>query len=284
MATRTFGSTIDRLQQPEYTGENRCRTCTVLNSFIAIAVAAVVAVVSPPAALAVLAVSAATIFFRGYLIPGTPTIVTYFPEWVHDAIGAEHDVHAIEDGSGIELEADEAGGQQEPIDTEAVLVSADIVRECADGDDLCLTETFRSRWEARIASFGDGDHQTLREGVGSSLSVDPEEISFEESDDGWFVLVDGIQAGGWPSRASLVADLATVELLESELSEWESMPVRDRTVLIAALRTFVESCPDCGGDVVADEEVLRSCCRGEIVSVSTACEDCGATIFEGTER
>ena len=74
-------SKLDALRQPEYTGENRCWPCTTVNSLIALGVAAVVgagvftladATLALVATLTVLALSAVSIWLRGYLVPGTP--------------------------------------------------------------------------------------------------------------------------------------------------------------------------------------------------------------------
>ena len=64
----------DRLHKPEYTGENRCVPCTVLNIVIAIVLTLVAAAFGPIAMLVVFSASLASIYFRGYLIPGTPEL------------------------------------------------------------------------------------------------------------------------------------------------------------------------------------------------------------------
>ncbi|GAB7092482.1 hypothetical protein JCM18237_27530 [Halorubrum luteum] len=263
---------VQKLRQPEYTGENRCRVCTILNAGIAVLLAAGVGLVSIPAAAVVLAVSAGVIALRGYLIPGTPTLVTYLPESVHDAIGAEHE---------IARSPVDSTGAGDPIDIETVLVSAGVVTDCPDEDDLCLTDAYRAAWDREIEQL---DDETVRNRLAVTLAVDGDDIELETDDDGLFVHIEGVRAGGWPSRAAFLSDLASQTLLETWLPDWESLPPRDRTHLLAALRTFVDRCPDCGGDVVADTAVTRSCCRGDVTSVTTACDECDATIFEGTER
>lgn len=263
---------VRKLRQPQYTGENRCRICTILNTCIAITLAAGVGVVSIPAAAVVLAVSAGLITLRGYLIPGTPTLVTYLPESVHDAIGAEHETVRSAVGPA---------GTGESIDIETVLLSAGVVTECPDEDDLCLTDAYRAAWDREIEQL---DDETVRNRLAVTLAVDGDDIELEPDDGGLFVHIEGVRAGGWPSRAAFLSDLASQTLLETWLPERESVPPRERTHLLAALRTFVDRCPDCGGDVVADTTVTRSCCRGDATSVTTACDECGATIFEGMER
>ncbi len=265
--SQTGLNVLQRFKNPEYTGKNRCLPCTVLNTGIAIVLSVAVAFLSIPVAILVFVGSVLAIVFRGYLVPGTPTLVQYLPNRVHDAIGSSHDFDT---------------GQEVDIDVEQALTTAGIVRECEDEDDLCLTDAYREAWNGELELLQDEDVQRIR--LAASLSVPAEEIQFEESEGRLDIFVDDIRAGGWQSKAAFLADLGTQQLLPSWLeADWESVSVRDRTQLLVALRTFVDTCPDCGGSVIADEDVLRSCCRDEIISVTTACDDCGAVVFTGTD-
>ena len=258
---------VERFKNPEYTGENRCLPCTILNTLIAVVVSIVVGVFSLPAGGALFVASVLVIFFRGYLIPGTPTLVQYLPERVHDALGTtpHHDEH-------VEVS----------FDVETTLTDAAIIRECPETDDLCLTESYRSAWHQRMAELESDDQKRYR--LSDSLVVPANEVEFEETETGWHVHIEGVHAGRWHSEAAFVADIASEELLGERLDRWEDLPADQRTQLLVALRTFVEECPSCGGAVVADEDVVRSCCRDDIVSVTTACTECDAVLFEGTEN
>ncbi len=256
---------LGQFRNPEYTGENRCLPCTILNTGIAVALGVTVALVSVYTALVVVAVSVLAITFRGYLVPGTPTLVQYLPDRVHEAIGPEH-----HPGTDDEVS----------FDVEETLVSAGIVRECPDIDDLCLTDTYRNAFHEDLERVREESVQRRR--LAASLSVPAEDIQFDES--GTFdVSVDGVRAGGWRSKAAFVTDLTSEHLLSERLGDrWEQLPAAERTQLLVALRSFVETCPTCGGDVVPNEDVVRSCCRDDIVSVTTTCQSCDATIFKGT--
>ena len=163
-----------------------------------------------------------------------------------------------------------------------VWIPAGIVRECRDVDDLCLTTSYREAFREDIEWLRDESVQ--RERLAASLSVPPEDIQFDESGTRLDVFVEDVRAGGWRSKAAFVADLASEHLLSEQLGDrWERLPATERTQLLVALRSFVETCPVCRGTVTPDEDVVRSCCRDDIVSVTTACEDCGAVVFKGTE-
>ncbi len=74
---------VEQLRQDEYTGENRCVPCTAVNLIIAVVIALAVGVAFVPAGAVVFGLSLATIYLRGYLVPGTPTLTKrYFPDWL----------------------------------------------------------------------------------------------------------------------------------------------------------------------------------------------------------
>jgi hypothetical protein len=157
---------IERLHQPEYTGENRCEACTGVNLLISTAVSAVVARKSKLAGLLTFGASGALIYLRGYLIPGTPTITKrYFPEWVLQLFGKEPEPKTY---SGIQVDnrlSDQAQGAntmqhdqsdsnsepaQSTVEPEIYFVEHGILEPCEQDDDLCLTDEFESEWREEI--------------------------------------------------------------------------------------------------------------------------------------
>lgn len=74
---------LGRLARPEYTGENRCTPCTVVNLVFALAISIAVGRVRSLFALPTLVAATAVIYLRGYLVPGTPTLTRrYLPDRV----------------------------------------------------------------------------------------------------------------------------------------------------------------------------------------------------------
>jgi hypothetical protein len=239
--------------------------CTVLNIALAAIASVLVGAVIPLLGVGAFLAALLVIGIRGYLIPGTPTLTArYLPESVHRLFG--HD--------GIDTD------QPIGFDVEASLKTAGIIVECLETDDLCLTDRYRSTLQEEIRELRETSVQRKR--LAESISVPERDVSFSDEDHGWFVLVEGTRAGGWDSRAAFIADLANQSLLSSALPNWDALYSQDRTQLLAALRSFIEVCPDCGGDVVPDEDVVRSCCRDDVVSVTTACVECDTTVFKGT--
>ncbi len=260
---------INRFKQPEYTGENRCFPCTVLNTAIALAGTIVLAVISPIIAITAFVVAMGIIGLRGYLVPGTPTLVTYLPDWVHNRIGP---------GSHQDPLHEEETAQSN-LAVEETLKQARIIEECDDVDDVCLTDEFESDWQLALDHFGTRPNQRAR--LAETLDIAPETISFEKTDSGFFVHVGDVRAGRWLSEAAFIVDLASEQVLSTGLPTWEQYQDAERTELLVALRTFVERCPSCGGVIDTDESVRRSCCRENIVTVDGVCSACNATIFTG---
>lgn len=265
---------VERFRQPEYTGENRCTPCTLANIAIAAGLAAAVGWLWRPAGgLAVFAVSLASIWLRGYLVPGTPELTKrYFP----DRVLAWFD-------KGPEPVAQGGHADGEPprdvtdVDPETVLSRGGVVEPCEREDDLCLADGFRGAWRDRIAALRDGGAE--REELAEQLDLDPEDVSFEEHETGFVAYHDGARVGQWESRAALLADLAAAQVLPDWLTDWQDLPVGARSQVLGGLRIFLDDCPECGGAVAAGTETVESCCRSHEV-VAASCSDCDARLLE----
>jgi hypothetical protein len=266
-------NTVNRLKQPEYTGENRCTPCTVVNSVIAVVIAVAVGIAlgtsvgwtaGTVVGGVVLGLSAASIALRGYLVPGTPTLTkTYFPDWL---LG-KFDKEPVRGEVPVD----------EDLDVETVLVRAEALQPCEDADDLCLTDEFRRAWSDRIDVVR--SEETSRAELAGLLGVDADELTFEEFGDAFVAQVDGTRAGRWESRGAFLADVAAATELGKRLSGWQALGIREQSQILYGLRLFLEECPECAGVVAVEEDTVESCCRSiDIVAVS--CQECGARVFE----
>ncbi len=266
---------FERIRQPEYTGENRCMPCTIVNSIIAVVLAVIAGLLWLPAAFIVIAIAAASIVLRGYLIPGTPELTQqYLPESVLRAFGKEEIVDESTDTQAVDSE--------EAPELEEVLLAADVVEECADVDDLCLTESFGSSWWSSIQDLRADDQRSLAS-LATVIEADVEELSFE--DNGQFsVLYEGDIIARWDSKAMFLADLAARPLLEQQVTAWESLGDHERTGLIAGMRAFLDACPMCEATLEQVEDVRKSCCGNSLTKVSVECEECESVIFSGSYR
>ncbi|WP_435332570.1 hypothetical protein [Haloarchaeobius sp. TZWWS8] len=253
---------MERIRRPEYTGENRCIPCTATNLVIGAGLTAGAFVVAPIASVPVAVTSIAMIYFRGYLIPGTPELTKrYFPDWL---------LRKFDRGP---TQFDPTG-----FDIETALVDAGALEEDVTGTDLQLTRGFAAAWEERmeLVAMRDADvHELAR-----MLDVEQDRLALTEQDgDAFTAWVDGDWLGQWESRAAFVADVAATKELERRVDRWADLPMVVRSELLGGLRLFVEHCPGCGGQVAFGQEVVQSCCRSYDV-VAASCQDCGSRLFE----
>ncbi|MFC7078884.1 hypothetical protein [Halorussus caseinilyticus] len=264
MSTKSNGF-VDWFRQPEYTGENRCTPCTIVNVFIAVVLSGLVsAALTFAGGLVVFTLSLLSIYYRGYLVPGTPALTKrYFPDWVL----AKFD----------KLEDETPEISEEERDPEEVLADAGAVEPCAEMDDLCLSESFREAWYDNMESIK--ADETEKSDLSAVLDVDEEKLSFEEHEEALVAEYDNGRLGQWESRAALVADLAAAKLLENRYDDWESLTVTNQSRVLSGLRIFLDACPDCGGDIAMEQETVESCCRTmDVVAVS--CSECDSRILE----
>jgi hypothetical protein len=296
---------IDTLRRPEHTGENRCLPCTVVNAAIAAVLGAVLSRRSKPAAALALAGSAALIYLRGYLVPGTPALTKrYLPPSVLRLFGKAPEAEAATGLGGFDpadaksgadagtesgtddaeqTDADEPADEPPalPEDFEAYFRDADLVEPCDDRDDLCLTDSFEDVWFDAIDALDEPGLDLEAAAIDAfGFDVDPDDLEFTEKDDGAYALSYGTQYGGqWPSYPAIVADLAAASLLDSWLDEWPDYAPRQKGQLLNSLRMFLETCPTAEGAVRIDEEVVESCCNSSTV-IAAICEETGDRIFE----
>lgn len=254
----------DRLRRPEYTGENRCLPCTVVNVALAgvaavgVATAGLAAggslLVAGGAGAGVFAASTVAIALRGYLVPGTPAITRrYFPDRVLAAFGkGSHDRPVLES-----------------VDDEAVvsaLSRADVVTD--DGDSLALTEGFRASVRDRIDSSA-ADAADVREALGADTVDRVGATSFE---------VDGEAIERWVSAEAVAVDVALAAAVADRIDGWKALDRDARREVLTGLRLRVERCPGCGSRTELAVERLEHCCRRPHVAVQSSCPECGTLL------
>ena len=249
------------VRRQEYTGDNRCLPCTVVNVVLAGLLTAAAALVSLPLGVAVATVSLAAIHLRGYLVPGTPELTKrYLPERVLAWFG--------------KADAPATPGET-AFDTVGFLDRYGVVVDI--GDDVALAPAFERGLDD--AALGLDTNAAMRAASADLLAVDPDRVSFASGGGSWRVLVDGSILGRWESRAAFVADLAAHRTLSAWTDEWASVPGAARGRTLSAVRACLDSCPTCGGMIRLGTETVSSCCR-EYEVVAATCADCDARLFE----
>lgn len=263
----SFSERVHHLRQPEYTGENRCIPCTAVNLVIAAVISGLAALFSPPVAVLVFVVSVAAIYFRGYLVPGTPTLTKrYFP----DSVLKLFDKHEVPEPPAIDDDAD----------IEAFLLDVDAVEECRNGADLCLTDEFREAWHGRIETLRERDDEDDSvAALFDGLDIDFDRVRVQSYGDAYEAYIDDTRVGQWESRAAYLADIAAEAEFRERHPAWQRLGFDERTEILGALRLWLEQCPECDGPVTLGEETVESCCRS-IDVIAATCDECGARVFE----
>jgi len=248
MSIRSVG---DRLRRPEYTGENRCVPCTVVNGCLALVAATLVTLLlGPLGGLVVLAGSLGAIYFRGYLVPGTPTLtVRYFPPWLLELFGKDLELRAT----------------LTPVEGVAV-------RATPEGERLI--GSFASAWDERIESMrADGvtdDHVATLLGVEDVSNVG----------EAAYVVDGGLRR--WLSDSALLADAAAASVLDARGGEaWTSLDPDGRVATLRDLRKHLDYCPLCGGSLNDEEtETVETCCTESERVLMATCERCDVRLIE----
>lgn len=257
---------VEHIRQPEYTGENRCTPCTMVNVTIAAIISVPAAIMSPILGISIFALSVGAVYFRGYLVPGTPTLTKrYLPE---------HVLRWFDKGPTTPM-----NDKTVEIDPERILLDADVVEPRQNGTDLCLTPGFRNAWRERIHTVREND--LSKKSLTSALDIPPgdDQITVDQHSDAFVAHTDNTVISQWSSRATVVADVATATELAERSTDWTEFTPAETARILMSFRIFIEQCPECDGPVQVEQEVVESCCRSYDV-VASACQDCGARLFE----
>lgn len=283
----TARTRIDRLKTPAYTGSNRCFACTIINIALVAVLAVVGSAVRPPLGVAVGIGGLCAVFFRGYLIPGTPALTKrYAPRWLLEWVGQPPSApqstaaSASAVGQPTREVAEEAAtdAEQPPVDVERILTETGAVADCEATDDLRLTDAFAREWRRSMSRIRDGE-TSKTVALASLVDVHPKGVTFSTADDGTriFASADDAFVGQWVSEAALVADVAGASVLE-ETGVWERLGARERGTVLGALRVFLPVCPSCNGSVEIQEDVTGGCCWSTPVVV-LRCTDCSVPLL-----
>jgi hypothetical protein len=258
---------VEAVRKPEYTGENRCLPCTVLNVVLVAAVGlGVGAWLEPAVGIAAVTVGLGLTYLRGYVVPGTPALTQRFlPDVVLSYF--EHG------GPETTTQLNDGGGELDP---ETELLTAGVLTPCLDRDDLCLDSLFRASWRSEMSSATE-DLETAVHRILPSSFDDPVDVGFRG--DTVVTKVSGTTVAEWPSRAAFVADAAGAAALAEADPNWADRGFEERTKLLGGLRLWLDQCSVCDGHVDLNEDTVESCCRSVDV-IEASCTSCGARIFE----
>jgi hypothetical protein len=168
---------LERLEQPEYTGENRCGACTAVNLLLAAALAALLGRRNRALGLLAFVGGAALVYLRGYLVPGTPELTkAYLPPSVLALFGNDERPASM-DPSLARRAADRTGGDDAVAvdvrgpDTDGHGVTADADDGATDADDGA-TDADYGGTDGRDASDGGTDGRDASDGGTDGTEAD----------------------------------------------------------------------------------------------------------------
>ncbi|WP_254861876.1 hypothetical protein [Halovivax gelatinilyticus] len=294
---------IDRVTNPSHTGDNRCLPCTAVNVVLAGLAAFAVGWWWPALGAVVLAVGLATIWLRGYLIPGTPQLTKrYLPErtrkWFDESHGRPSDDDIATAFADLDAERDDR------VDAAAVLAGIGVTTADANGvpdgssargepsDDRHLRDPFVDSVADRIDRYRtvpDGDDEPLsaerRRALAALFEVDPASIA--DLDRSYPAVRVGHRVRRWPSELAMQVDLSCQDVLaerseacaDDETPSWYDVPVEQRVELLESIRALLERCPACDGSISTDETTVESCCFAAEVH-TLRCRECERRLLE----
>lgn len=242
---------ISRIKQPRYTGKDRCLPCTFVNISIAAIISGVIAIGSPMVGAGIFLISIVVIYFRGYLIPGTPTLTKrYFPKQLLKVFGKG----PLKDS----IQSDFKGKSTEWIDRESLLSRLKVVEK--RDKDLHLTDEFESSWKNYMNSMDESERSSILQNTSDHSSSD---IRFEDGEhDHFAAYVEETPIGRWESSAAFKADMAAIALFNDQKSKvWDSLSAHEQNEVVGTLRLFLESCPDCGGEISIEKRQRKRAAR-----------------------
>ncbi len=275
---------VSSLRREEFTGENRCIPCTLVNIGIALVLSLAVAVVMVELAVIVFGLSLLAIYLRGYLVPGTPKLTKrYLP----DRVLKLFDKHPVEEASP-EQEWDTlqkiAEYREHAVEPEEFLQEISAIEPCDRETEFCYTDEFETRVTTQVNELSDRTDGQIAEEfgitpamLGDIYEVDESEITVEPRE--YPAIKIGRRIRKWPTSEALALDVALNRALGEQSAEWQTVPQRQRIEILEALRALAEQCPGCGGRIERSEGSVESCCV-EYEVISIRCQDCGVHLRE----
>jgi hypothetical protein len=215
---------LDRLEQPAYTGENRCAPCTLVNLAIAVVLAILAGRRNRALGLLVFLGGAGLVYLRGYLVPGTPELTKrYLPESVLSMFGTTDRPDAVPDeiATAANRRLDTSTESAESAESRE---SGDLDRTDSGIDDDAVDGVDANGIDAdgRAGADDDADDESpgpyAHRGAVEELLDNPMDVVLEG--------FDVVEAGGEGTEADIVLVdsfreewLSTIELLEDDEDE-----------------------------------------------------------------
>jgi len=262
-----------RFRQPQYTGEDRCLPCTTINLIMAVLIAGGVALINPFIGIGVLVVETVLIYYRGYLIPGTPELTKrYMPAWALKLFGKTPVEEQAQSASSAQEQSTDAS-ELNPID---VLTAIGVATETEDQADITLTTTFENLLNQQDFADPTADAEAIFTKFFGDVTIEDTDTSVHltRSDQGIIM--------NWPSHAAMIGDARIAQALAETDTQFTKRDEINQLQLIQSARTLLENCPVCDGSLSFSQEERETCCQTYTATV-LSCDACDSTLLEINE-
>jgi len=274
-------SLLERVRQPQYTGDNRCWPCTITNATLLAGVTGLLWLRGKRRTATALAVGGlAAIGLRGYLVPYTPSfapeLTAKLPVDPFDHSESETATGSLADVGGA-ASPDQDGPDEQPSpggeEVLAQLGEAGVVE--FDGENVRLNESFRADWRREIEVLRERDLEGLA-AVADGLTPSTIDVTAtRETVEPGIVLRSETGSPTHIRRTYAIPELAATRALAGRV---------DDGVARAAgrpLRSLLQTCPLCDEELIVTD---AKCC-GETVPAGGSpaeklmCPSCNERFF-----
>lgn len=250
----------------EHTGDNRCAICTVLNVLL-LAIAVLLAnIVSPLLASIVLVFGGLCIWFRGYLVPSTPTFAPVIVDKLQR--DTQQDQRLAGSTVGTDLYTTEKILEE--------LISAEVIQP--KDEELTLNDRFEADWYSVMNRLNALEDEEITSEI---IAVNPmcSNVELQTIDDRDYVIQKDssgkLSGERWTRKPVAIVETAALQVFHDWNIESDTSPVA-----AYALGLFLHECPLCGDEIRTQPDT--GCCGppdtgpdGEILHVRV-CGSCKA--------
>lgn len=278
---------VPPFSRSEFTGENRCWPCTVLNALLVAACCLALGRRRRGLAVLAAAVGAAAIYARGYVVPYTPRFAPRLAAALGVQSGHRGPPEGVKGNEGSLLAATGRDGEEEAgEELFGTLLGAGVLD--TDGGAVVLSRAVEERWEREMATLRELDDGSL---AAAALDASAATDAWSATDGPWgpmgpderrYVVLsvgaDSAVGETWLSRPVAIAETAAVRALDGAVGD-----AGTRRAAASAMRVFLETCPDCTTPL--RETTTAACCGGSMGSSTRphevlACPECDVSLHQ----
>lgn len=273
-----FRSVYNTLQNPQYTGKNRCTPCTVANMAISAGLTMLVWRKSKIGGIFTLVATSVMVYLRGYLVPGTPELTKrYLPDQVLKQFEHHEPVSMAQTPDSTTSTDTASNPTEERINPVEVLNAMGILDDEDAEHDASLSIEAQEDWQDRVSGLS--TERVNAEELAEALGLPEKDWELKKEGGGYLLESSEDAAGPWPSQGAVMADIATADWFNDTQPVWHDIPSSERLVLLRSMRVFLDEHPTTGAPICVSEDVVESCCRSTNV-IAYECSETGQRLLE----